>query len=94
MTYKKYLAIVLFALVISSCAQVAHLTANEDGTYTLTKRSRSALGRGDDLMYDLYVESKSYCEKQGKQMVSINESANNGILGIDFAHAQLNFSCK
>lgn len=94
MLYKKTLLIAAIAFVSVSCAPAAHLTVNVDNTYTLTKRSHTALGKGDDLMYDLYVESKSYCEKQGKQMTSIEEISSDGILYVDFAHAQLKFTCQ
>jgi len=94
MMYVKVLVIASLAFVIVGCAQVAKLTPNSDDTYTLTKRSRTALGRGDDLIYDLYVESKIYCEKQSKQMIPIDEDSNNGIPSLDFAHAKLQFRCE
>lgn len=90
----KFFVITSLAFITLGCAQAAHLTVNNNDTYTLTKRSRTALGRGDDLIYELYAESKSYCEKQGKEMVPIDETSSNGILYVDFAHAQLSFSCK
>lgn len=51
---------------------------------------------GSALKANLYRDATAYCEKQGKEIVPLEERSNNSCMAIDcpFAQAEIKFKCQ
>lgn len=84
---------VLILAVLAGCASGPQPMGKD--TYMMADTGAWSWSSGSALKANLYKEATSFCEKQGKEIVPLDEASNNSCMSVNcpFAHAEIKFRC-
>ena len=77
--------------LVGGCASSGPVPMGPD-TYMLSNTGTWRWSLGGALTGDLFREANAFCSQQGKQMLPVNTTSNNGSLS-QFAQANVQFRC-
>ena len=88
------LSIVSVACVFSGCGGTGEIIKTGDNTYMLrSKDSRYYTTSSSSVKESLYVDARTFCDKQDKKMVQLNAFAKDYQAGSG-AYAEIEFKCQ
>jgi hypothetical protein len=91
MQSKNYLMCLFSAAALIGCASQGPVPMGMD-TYQLSGTGAWSWSSGSALKGDLFREADTFCRSQGKQMMPVNTTSNDGSFQ-RFAQAELQFRC-
>jgi hypothetical protein len=90
---KTGIALVL-ALIAGCAASNTGVVPIGGGLYMLGSQDYSLNYSGSKVKAELYREAAAFCEKQGKQLAPVSDTARDAALYSNYASAEIKFRCQ
>lgn len=77
---------------LAGCASSGVVPVGQD-TFMISKQSSTGFHSGASVKADIYREGSAYCESKGKEFQPVSDRWLDGIPGMAFANAEVQFRC-
>ncbi len=89
---RNIIMVLSLSVVIAGCASSEFTRMGRD-TFSIKKQSFSTYSSADEVKDDLNKEGSEYCSDIGKVFLPINSKGEDGVRGLTYSNAEIQFRC-